>query len=84
MILALFSDLQYSTSKCSKLACKVSQHFLAWCGESLAGGGGLTEATICSQSPGKIHHISSFPKVRHLAPCGNIWLMFSDLSSYLI
>ncbi len=29
MILALFSELQYSTSKCSESACKVSQHFLA-------------------------------------------------------
>ena len=28
-ILALFSDLQYSISKCSKIACKVSQHFPA-------------------------------------------------------
>ncbi len=27
--LALFSDLQYSLSKCSKIACKVSQYFLA-------------------------------------------------------
>jgi hypothetical protein len=34
VILALFSDLQYSTSKCSESACKVSQHFLAWRGES--------------------------------------------------
>jgi hypothetical protein len=32
----------------------------------LGGGGGLAAATICSQSPGKIHHISSFPIVRHL------------------
>jgi hypothetical protein len=30
------------------------------------GGGGLALATICSQSPGKIHHISTFLKVRHL------------------
>jgi hypothetical protein len=28
-ILELFSDLQYSVSKCSKIACKVSRHFPA-------------------------------------------------------
>jgi hypothetical protein len=55
-------DLQYSTSKCFGSACKVSQH----AARVRRGGGGLTAATICSQSPGKIHHISSFPIMRHL------------------
>jgi hypothetical protein len=28
--------------------------------------GGLAAATICSQSSGKIHHIASYPIVRHI------------------
>ncbi len=75
MILALFSDLQYSTSKCSKSVAKCPNIF--WpCAVRVRQGGwgtsenegvrGLAAATICSRRLGKIHHISSFLIVRHL------------------
>jgi hypothetical protein len=43
-------------------------------------------ATICSQSPGKIHHISSFLILRHLvqphvATCGSCFLTCQVISS---
>jgi hypothetical protein len=50
------------------------------------GVGGLAAVTICSQSPGKIYHISSFPIVRHLvqppvATYGSCFLTCQVISS---
>jgi hypothetical protein len=52
----------------------------------LGGGGGRAAATICSQSPGNIHHIFSFPIVRHLvrplvATYGSCFLACQVISS---